>query len=303
MPVPVPRHSKPVAHPVIKAIHGADGQISHLAHTLPVAPTGPPPSFGTREQWINSLPYWRRTKPRKIWEDDSHFADKRVKQDFCLGLTAADNAPVIKGTHADACIPPFSTLLQAPSQPPTDVHMPPSRLAVDRRRWDATLPVKGHNDTIVMEEQNQDIRSTGAVITGSTFNGQGYERGAFSPILEDQSPDQDSPLEPLTPFGDYVDRAVATAQSSVVDYVAMRDTGVSAADVLGVLCYQTAPSYQTVPEQPKEPAPAPAPEVVTPSATSGYKKLAEPLSDWVASYVWKVCTTGLSLPSLFSRPS
>ena len=46
------------------------------------------------------------------------------------------------------------------------------------------------------------IHSTSAVITGSTYNGQDYEQGAFSPTLNDQSPNQDSPLEPLTPFGD-----------------------------------------------------------------------------------------------------
>ena len=304
MPVPVPRYSKPVAHPVIKTSHRGEGQIPNLAQTLPAAPTGPPPSYGTREQWINSLPSWRRTKPRRIWEDDSHFADKRGKQDFCLGLTAAGNASVIKGTHADACIPPFSTLFQAPSQP----QLASEHLSVDQESWSASTPVEGLDNVMVVEGQSRDIRPIGVIITGSSYNSQGYERGAFTPIFEDQSPGmagQDidsSPLEPLTPFGDFVDRAVANAQSYVDD--APSSIGVPQTDVICKdQCYQAAPPYQIVSEQPKEPAPAPAPEVVTPSATSGYRKLAEPLSDWVANYVWKVCTTGLSLPSLFSTPS
>lgn len=302
MPVPVPRHSNPVAHPVIKTSYCGDSQIPNLAHTLPAAPIGPPPSYGTREQWISSLPSWRRTKPRRIWEDDSHLSDKRVKQDFLLGLTAADNASVIKGTHADACIPPFSTLLQAPSQPPAEIQMT-SGLAVHHGQWCASSPEKGH-DCMMVEDQFRDIRPI-----GPTYHRQDYERGAFTPIFEDQSPkmtsqDMDSsPLEPLTPFGEFVDRAVATAHSSV-DYEALASAG--APHAVGVCvpqCYEETPSYQIASEQPKEPAPAPAPEVVTPSATSDYKKLAEPLSDWIANYVWKVCTTGLSVPSLFSRSS
>lgn len=304
MPVPVPRYSKPVAHPVIKTVHCGEGQIPNLAQTLPAAPTGPPPSYGTREQWINSLPTWRRTKPRRIWEDDSHFADKRVKQDFCFGLTAAGNASVIKGAHADACIPPLSISSQAPSQPPVETQLTSGRLTVDRVQWSASSPVEGHDDVMVVEEQPQDIRPIGVFVTGPSYNSQGYERGAFTPIFEDQSPGMDmdsSPLEPLTPFGDFVDRAVAT--QSYQDVVPSSIGAPQTADICEGQCSQPAASYQIVPEQPKEPAPAPAPEVVTPSATSGYRKLAEPLSDWVANYVWKVCTTGLSLPSLFSAPS
>jgi len=309
MPVPVPHRPKQVAHPVIKTAYCGDSHIPNLAHTLPTTPIGPPPSFGTREQWISSLPSWRRTKPRRIWEDDSRLPDQRVKQDFRWGLTAAGNATVIKGTHADACIPPFSTLLQAPGQPPAEIEMASDRLAIDHRQWSAGMPARTRDDIMVVEDDSRDIYPRGVVITGSIYNEQGYERGAFTPIFEDQSPGMavqgvdSSPLEPITPFGDFVDRAVATAQSDT-GYLALVGNPVpESADICGPRYYQAASSYHIVPEQPKEPAPAPAPEVVTPSATSGYKKLAEPLSDWFANYVWKVCTTGLSLPSLFSKPS
>lgn len=91
----------------------------------------------------------------RIWEDDSHFSDKCVRQDFCLGFNAVDNVPVIKGTHADACILPFSTLLQALSQLPTDVHMPLNCLAVDHRQWDAMfiLPHPAMKETVQHEVQ------------------------------------------------------------------------------------------------------------------------------------------------------
>jgi hypothetical protein len=298
MPVPVPRHSNQVAHPVIKTFRCGDTQIPNLAHTLPAAPTCPPPSFGTREQWISSLPSWRRTKPRRIWEDDSRLADKRVKQDFHWGLTAAGNASVIKGTHADACIPPFT------SQPPAEIEMTPDRFTMSHGQWGTRSPVRSHDNIMVVEEESRDIRRIAMISAGSSYGEQGFERGAFSPIFEDESPGatglitNNSPLEPLTPFGDFVDHAVATAQSSA-DYLAfVGNTIPRAADMS---CQ--APSCHMVPEEPKEPVPAPAPEAVTPSATSGYRKLAEPLSDWVANYVWQVCTNGLSLPSLYSRPS
>jgi hypothetical protein len=305
MPVPVPRHSKPVAHPVIKTIHSGDSYFPNLTHSLPSASIGPPPSYGTREQWISSLPSWRRTKPRRIWEDDSHLSDQRAKQDFYWGLTAAGNASVIKGTHADACIPPFSTFPQAPGLPSAVTEIASDRLAVDHRQCSATSPEKGYDDLLVVEEQSRDI-CPDVIVTGSTHNGQDYERGAFTPIFEDQSPagqaTDSSPLEPLTPFGEFVDRVVASARSSI-DYVPLSNKAPQADGTCVTQYRQETSPYPIVSEQPKEPAPAPAPEVVTPNATSSYKKLAEPLSDWVANYVWKVCTTGLSVQSLFSRPS
>ena len=42
--------------------------------------------------------------------------------------------------------------------------------------------------------------------------------------------------------------------------------------------------------------------VTIPSSTINYKRLAESLSQWVATYVWKLCTTGMSLPSEFAVP-
>jgi hypothetical protein len=125
-----------------------------------------------------------------------------------------------------------------------------------------------------------------------------YERGAFTPVFEEESPDSSgepnsSPVGPVTPFADFVDRAVAAASQA---YMALEQFS-DVKDAQSHFVHIQSPQPQS-PEIPKEPAP-PEP-VVTPSATATYKKLAEPLSEWVANYVWKVCTTGMSLPPAFT---
>ncbi|KAF8076111.1 hypothetical protein FPV67DRAFT_1406587 [Lyophyllum atratum] len=334
MPVPVPRHSKPISHPVIKRKNCGDGQTNpfqNLTRTLPVSPTGPPASFGTREQWINSLPTWRRTKPRRIWEDDTRIADHRVEQDFYRGLTGAGNASVIKGAHADASIPPLYTLLEASQHPPqmpsdrsqgsdgdADDEMSSDCSVVDQNHlenqshWSISSPM-GIDDG--SRSQVQSINPVTLILTDLvSYDEQAYERGAFTPIFEDQSPGTNSgperassPLQPITPFGVYVDRAVASQPYAVCGVAVSHDDvplDYGYQDkICGPQCFPAEPIYHVSAEQPRELAPAPVPEGVTPSATTGYKKLAEPLSEWVANYVWKVCTTGLSLPSMFTRSS
>ncbi|KAF9076473.1 hypothetical protein BDP27DRAFT_799369 [Rhodocollybia butyracea] len=273
MPVPVPFPSKQPVHLVIKS-HLSDNGVNHsfqdLTGTLPLLPTGPPPSFGTREQWINSLPSWRRSKPR-IWEeDDSHSFSG---QDFQKGLAVADNAPAIKGPRAEACVPPFAALLQSGDVATTEIEMHTSL-------EDKALSIATNMDSVSDDEN---------------------DRGVFTPIFEEESPESrslheasSSPIEPLTPFGDFIDRAVSSVPYSApfeCSYVA-EDNG-----------YRFHPAQPDLDLQ-KEPVPAPAPalELVTPTATSGYRKLSEPLSEWIANFVWKACTTGTNVPSFLVRP-
>ncbi len=295
MPVPVPVHTKQPAHPVIKKHHIDDGHsnpFSSLTCSLPVAPTGPPPSFGTREQWINSLPSWRRTKPRRIWEEDSRLVGRCAEQDFSQGLAVAANASVIKGAHAEACIPPLFNFLQSPA-----LHSSPiDGDADDEMSSEGSTVSQRHSggpwsDGSPAELQQGDIKmSVNPAPTAS------YERGAFSPIFEEPSPGDNSgssPIGPATPFADFVDRAVA-ADGYDGEYGV---PAISTDDMpYGInKCeydyYQPQPS---IIEEPKEPVLAP--EVVTPSASVGYKKLAEPLSEWIANYIWKTCTTEGAFP-------
>ncbi|TFK74418.1 hypothetical protein BDN72DRAFT_759726 [Pluteus cervinus] len=329
MPVPVPLTSKPPAHPVIKpTTRQRDVPVSffhNFPHTLPVSPVGPPPSFGTREEWINSLPTWRRTKPRRIWEDDKPQLERRPEQCFQKGLTVAGNASVIKGAHAEACIPPLRTLfdpnllsigvtpdLAHASEGDSDDEMSSDCSVLDpalfdnSSQWSATSPAVGHHG-------NSASAHSGLHYPHNLPGTVTYERGAFTPVFEDESPGAtsghelgSSPLEPVTPFGEFVDRAVATTQPDVAfDNVYYNDApqhiSSNQDSFCGPQCYpppqHQAPAQEPVKEQ------APALDVVIPTASANYRKLTEPLSEWVANYVWKVCTTGLSLPSLFAQPS
>ncbi|OBZ70164.1 hypothetical protein A0H81_09925 [Grifola frondosa] len=151
-----------------------------------------------------------------------------------------------------------------------------------------------------------------AVGSNVVFPKQVFERGVFSPIFEDLSPDPvrgvdpaSSPIGPATPFADYVDRAVTAAQlrtsfdhSRIVE-VRQRPQYGSHDDYSDVPCYQCQTHQQA--EQPVQHVPAPEP-IVTPTATVAYKKLAGPLSEWIVGYVWKVCTTGMSLQPNYAEP-
>lgn len=323
MPVPVPRLYKPPAHPVIKPSHSTDthtNSFQNFAATLPVSPAGPPPSFGTREEWINSLPSWRRIKPRRIWEEDTRVAEQHF---FHQGLTAADNASVIKGPHAEACSSPTYGNAASPrchmDQPGSDGDAddemdsddPPTKpkQCGNGFKWESGYLNGPTAASGIKDLSSQQMEGSPSLVFTDLATSEN-QRGLFSPIFEDQSPSTtsgpdltSSPLEPVTPFGDYVDRAVAATT-----YTGSSNYAINAVTVSEYECpdgnhvtdyYQAQPVFPTIANQPNE---ASAADVVTPSATAGYKKLAEPLSEWVANYVWKVCTTGLSLPSSFAHP-
>lgn len=347
MPVPVPINHRGPAHPVIKINQsGSDSTSSvfkHLTQSLPRPPRGPPPSFATREVWINSLPSWRRNKPRRVWEDDSSRPYSGA-QGFSRGLTVADNAAVIKGAPAQACIPPISTLIAsaefgAASQNPwimsdeEDVDEEMDTSSMDAHGWQG-----GHdsqfgavNSDTVADQYTQRVSETAPTLNDIAEYDPGrsheyhthhsapfpssdiYERGAFTPVFEDMSPEPavacdpgSSPIGPATPFAEFVDRAVAAAQSAVT-YEYVRSTEAAArsqhhyqGDYCGAHCYQCN-VFQHI-EQPVQAVPPALEPVVTPTASATYKKLAEPLAEWIAGYVWKVCTTGMNMPPAYAQP-
>ncbi|CCL99447.1 uncharacterized protein FIBRA_01465 [Fibroporia radiculosa] len=344
MPVPVPLYFKQPAHPVIKInpSAGSDPKQSvfqHLTHSLPLPPRGPPPSLATRDEWISSLPSWRRNKPRRIWEEDSCQLPALVRQGFQEGLTVADNAAVIKGASAQACIPPISTLiatadLASPSRAADmygafEVNMEDAMNVAPPRphRWQCE--VDAHTNGIFLssdeEYDEMDVEVPAPSDRNYGYNEQAprsyyddegfhlfpterYERGAFTPVFEDMSPEppcgQDpasSPIGPATPFAEYVDREVAAAQlipSYKAGHAAEVGRGMRYAfpgECCGSQCHQCQ-AYSLPQIQPSLLAPGPE-SVVAPTASTTFKKLAEPLSEWIVSYVWKVCTTGMSLSS------
>ncbi|KAJ3572642.1 hypothetical protein NP233_g2952 [Leucocoprinus birnbaumii] len=311
MPVPVPRHTKQLSHQVVKhkVLHSQAADLQALSSSLPPCPTGPPPSFGTREEWINSLPAWRRDKPRRIWEDEPRPIDNPSDQVFPRGLTAAGNASVIKGTPAEACLPPLYTLFGQVTPPHPAVDEVDEDMGSDcsmdhldnQSQWTASSPRRELEDldaTNFRQQPDTHLRVDCAYgHTSSDIDG-------FSPAYDDRSPEDpvSSPLEPLTPFGVFVDRAVADAHvyppcdsTYPVEIAAQAPvfTESKGAPHQGFAPFAPA----AFGENSKEPAPAA--ENVTSSINAGYKKLAEPLANWIADYVWKVCTTGLSLPHTF----
>ena len=120
--------------------------------------------------------------------------------------------------------------------------------------------------------------------------------GQLSPV--DDAEPASSPIGPATPFAEFVDNAFAEAQASACNMGGAQAPSYSHHDGYHAACYQcqTYQGEQLVQQPPVVEA------VVTPMATASYKKLAAPLSEWIATYVWKVCTTGMRLPPQYAQP-
>ncbi|KAI0677155.1 hypothetical protein C8Q78DRAFT_70737 [Trametes maxima] len=345
MPVPVHVFPKQPAHPVIKINHPGqpDSEPSvfqHLTHSLPLPPQGPPPSLASREEWISSLPSWRRNKPRRIWEDESGRHQDYTTQGFDEGLAVADNAIVIKGTPAQASFPPIRAATRVVRSredmyPVPEVEMDDEMGGYNTtgQEWDVDEDayVEDYSPVDSMSSDRQPAESPSDapmdyVVSRSAYHrgypsasAGGYERGAFSPVQEDLSPDTygrispdpardpepgSSPVGPATPFADFIDNAFTQAQvGPPMDHSrnvqAVQPPHYVNHDGYHAACYQCQ-TYQV--EQPAQQAPV-ADAVVTPMATAAYKKLAAPLSEWIANYVWKVCTTGMRLPAEYAQPN
>lgn len=306
MPVPVPRVSPLPAHPVYKhhSSISEDGvtlsRLHRLSGNLPVSPSGPPPSFSSREEWINSLPSWRRAKPRRIWEDDLRAPLKRQlsEQFFQQGLASADNASAIKGQRAQACTPP---MFHHSSDLVSDTIAQPHGGFNTASYECARQIMPPHYEDVEMKTASPEY----------PFNLESNE------VLSDDdlSPGRDassSPIEPVTPFADYVDRAIAAAEAYPLLYATERPEMHSAS--IPHLSQQLFCQENSSPGKAKaESAHVKAEAVIadTPSSppfNDVYKKLAQPLSEWLADYMWKVCISGSCSPPSFrgistSRPS
>ncbi|KAI9001101.1 hypothetical protein BD414DRAFT_406181 [Trametes punicea] len=340
MPVPVPVYPKQQAHPVIKINHlvqpdSEPSAFQHLTHSLPLPPQGPPPSLASREEWIGSLPSWRRNKPRRIWEDEPARNKDCATLGFDEGLAVADNAAVIKGPPAQASIPPVRAdprfQCQMYPNPDEEMDVELSGHDVVGHGWPSEDDAYAEDYSSADSMDRQPADSPLDVVMDHMFHGAAsrrsyssagagrYERGAFTPVQEDLSPDHlqlrspdpadeaepgSSPICPATPFADYVDNAFAQAQMSPV---ADRGRSLGAAQVPSYAihddyhagCYQCH-SFETEQSAPQAPV---GEAVVAPMATAAYKKLVAPLSEWIANYVWKVCTTGMHLPPEYAQPT
>jgi len=335
MPVPVPRQTRPIAHPVFKSNNSSLSQTNKtldVTGSLSVQPLRPPLSFGSREEWPSSLPSWRRNKQRLSSDEVGLPARQLQAQDFYLGLTAAGNAPVIKGTNAQASFPPMYNLFSGLRRAPEENNSVPNQysgqgdgcdeMSIDYNMNEALRDMQWElvgRDVIdaIGEDQPNTFNSNPfpikEVTNSATLKNRSYLSGEFTPVYEDRSPGSgsgpdsgSSPLEPVTPFGDFVDRAVADVQHFAENH-RYTDHGVTS-DLRqhDTQCnpdaYQAAPVFPSIADVPKVKDDAIS-DTVAPTVNVGYKKLVEPLSEWVANYVWKICTMGYSLPAAFAQTS
>jgi len=322
MPVPVPQYFRPPAHPVFKQDrytgdpnYPQPSAFPNLITSIPLPLPVPPPSFGTREEWISSLPLWRRNKPRRIWEEgDSRLAADSDMQDFPSGLIRAGNAQIIKGDRAQACIPPLLTLYQA-EQPHHPQHLQEFEEDVDdidsgtldyeiESQWSGGTsrsedlvemeidPTCDHQFVSTFEHGAYRVSTTDVFLRqhGPHFDDSYSPEDASSEPIADEDP-ASSPLGPITPFGVFVDRAVAASDFSDGPKVAILPTPFNHNAIqYGVPPLATALPYEAPDEEP------PTSDIIpVPTATLSYKKVADPLAEWVATFVWKVCTTGMCL--------
>ena len=311
MPVPVPRTNRPTAYPVIKHNPAQTKAI----HTISATPNR-----------LQSLPSWRRKSHHPGWQEIIPPPAQYSLQGFYKGLTAADNASVIKGAHAEACIPPkyksipFSQMItdilpsddQANWEVDGDYAMSSHRLShVDQTQfhdsWDSNHMISNQHCGILQEEEDRSRylnKSSFKVVTDVAVVNDRLLHQAISPNPDSSSGHDSgsSPMEPVTPFVEFIDHAVAAPQYSI------SDDGYANSNVTHE-CYQDAQTVlSTCQVPPVSPSIAEPPlkhhlVVDTVTFSLGFKKLSGPLADWVANYVWKTCTTGLSLPPTFSQPS
>jgi hypothetical protein len=311
MPVPVPRTNRPTAYPVIK--HNPSQ--TKAIHTISATPNR-----------LQSLPSWRRKSHHPGWQEILPPPAQYSVQGFYEGLTAADNASVIKGAHAEACIPPkyksisLSQMItdilpsddQANWEVDGDYAMSSHRLShVDQTQfhdsWDSNHLISNQGCGLLQEEEDRSRylnKSSFKVVTDIAVVNDRLLHQAISPNPDSSSGHDSgsSPMEPVTPFVEFIDRAVAAPQYSISDdgYANSSVTHECYQDVQTVLsACQAPPVSPSIAELPLKHQLG----VDTVTFSLGFKKLSGPLADWVANYVWKTCTTGLSLPPAFSQPS
>lgn len=257
-----------------------DKTFQYVISNLPSNPTGPPPGFGTREEWLQSLPAWRKNKPRQTSQDQKLVSDMGLSEyvDFNRGLIDTRFVSVSKGGVAEACSPPV------PSNPKglREGFQYPNMYGVLSVRQTASTGLEAPPSSVTAIGMAQPLSLL-----------------ALSPDRGDDSPISPSPRTPdslevwasttladpencPTPFAEHVDRAFAEAAA----------LSPQPAYVTRSVCKQ--PTTQECSSLPLEP-------ILNPLSMRSYRAMAEPLSDWLALYIWRVCTTGLSLRPEYSN--
>jgi len=223
-------------------------------------------------------------------------------QDFSSGLAGAVYAPAIKGAHVQTCIPPLKAL------PSRGLEMPPRNtpacdwpITPEQTRETALGDFRTRLSPASLELIGEDVPGVRAWPHAPDMYFED-DSGLFAPILEDDSPDMingdigSSPIEPVTPFGDYVDRAVAASDATVLHDPLVPSRSQEFQLPISVTCDSQFCHLHPYAHVEVKGEPVVAANEHPPTASLIHKQLAKPMAEWLVSYVWKVCTNVLVLP-------
>lgn len=208
-------------------------------------------------------------------------SEDQREQGFHQGLTSTVDVQVSKGNHAEACLPPLNAFSQKCA-------LNPSPSGVDQPMHDEHKTSTYASVWSTEGYHSPDDSSTQDYVWPRVDN-------AFAPVLEDDSEDMingdlgSSPIGPMTPFAEYVDRVIATSDQIPLRQESLYQYGLQSYDMVD---YQYADPVKQESVASVDSAP---------SASTKYKMFAEPMADWIVSYVWKVCKNSIVLPPAVSR--
>lgn len=298
MPVPLSSYHRPSAHPVVKAhsvprdeavvnesvcgfrrthdcaIQPPCQQLTHITN-YDSAPSTRLSAGDPLLTTVSNCDSSRRLSGRDIREESTG---------LLCGLVAAGDAVINNQRHVEAGHPllqqrGFRSVMGLQVQ---DVYRPP--LA---EGWPALNSADGTSVGVHLLKPigkgHMECRANGLSQNGYPATYESYSCPTFEfPTVASNG---DGCAESNTPFAEYIDRMVASEASGY------GGQSVDAAHALEKMprSSHTPAQQETVTLEPH----------TDPVYIKEYRVMAETLSEWVADYVWKMCTAGLSLPQRF----
>ncbi|KLO15869.1 hypothetical protein SCHPADRAFT_938331 [Schizopora paradoxa] len=290
MPVPVPQHTRLPSHQVIKPSSkgnvGAPAGHNAPQYVIQGATRQQLPTYATAEvgsqNWTDSF-FASNGQARHCTRDTEEY---RVIDPAAATFVALD--PVDSAAGQPRFTGPRSSPVHDSVHTGDGAH---SRIMTWLKNVDS-LPVQASVSGQEMHRHPVPSKSLGA----AEVYAEAYDSGVYSyvplkpsvPAFEDSGfMEADVPFDNftatvggITPFATYIDRIATTnalnyPEPSIVE--------------------KPAPTIET-PRLQKPPSPE---RLTDPLYIKAYQALAGSLSEWIADYVWKVCTKGMSLPPRF----
>lgn len=278
MPGPALRLTRQATHPVVNT--RKIGDFDHHQPAFHISadsfyPSGGPASTrASRQLRVSWTASWRSQRPHKLWEDtEASPTNNRSSAYYDLASTSYKESALAPIFPSLSFTLPTSYERRSASLE-DDVGSEYSGIHGNGSEWsdgEDEPMIDAYQTTRVVEDQYPDVPE------------------CASPLLDDMSPidaaEPGSSPGPVTPFGDYVDRAVPVSTKGAA---VPTQRPFFKAQGCGPECSQCQNQYHLQQAIPNVEKPAP---IVTPSATEEYRKLADHFAAWISDYVWKLCTT------------